>query len=297
MNNKSPITILSVRSLSVNYGTVEALKDVSLEVKDGEIVAIVGANGAGKSTTLKAIVGTLKEYNGRIVSGEILFQGKKINGTPPYELVKMGISLVPEGRRVFPSMTVQENLEMGGYILVNTQWSIANKKKLFVNGQSSIKKLFVNRYSSMDKRGSHSSMVNSQSRITNNQLLITNLAKIFDLFPVLKERQNQKAGTLSGGEQQMLAIGRALMLSPKLLLLDEPSLGLSPNYIEVVFDRLKEINKQGTSILIVEQNARKALEVCNRGYVFEIGGIAFTDSGENLLKDERVQKAFLGFGK
>lgn len=246
--NQKLNTILSVQDLTVNYGTVEALNGISLEVQKGEVIALVGPNGAGKSTTLKAIVGTLKEYNGKIVSGEILFQGKRINGNPPYELVKKGISLVPEGRRVFSTMSVLENLEMGAY--------------------------------------TRSSVISYQ--------LSEQLKRVFALFPILKVRQRQRAGTLSSGEQQMLAIGRALMLKPKLLLLDEPSLGLSPNYVEDVFEKINEINRDGTTVLLVEQNARMALEYADRGYVFEIGKIALEDTGKNLLENEDVRKSFLG---
>jgi len=232
--------LLDVRDLTVYYESVLALDNVFLTVGDGEIVVMIGPNGAGKSTALKAICGLVKPK-----SGEILFQGENINGKQPYQLVKRGLCLVPEGRRVFSSMTVLENLEMGAYT--------RNDKKIF-----------------------------------------RDVDKVFNLFQVLKERQKQRAGTLSSGEQQMLAIGRALMLKPKLLLLDEPSLGLSPNYVNTVFEKIKEINKDGTTILIVEQNARMALEYADRGYVFEISKIAFEDKAENLLKDDKVRKAFLG---
>jgi len=232
--------LLEVRDLTVYYESVLALDNVSLTVGDGEIVAMIGPNGAGKSTALKAICGLVKPN-----SGKILFQGENINGNQPYQLVEKGLCLVPEGRRVFSSMTVLENLEMGAYT--------RNDKKTFQD-----------------------------------------VDKVFNLFQVLKERQRQRAGTLSSGEQQMLAIGRALMLKPKLLLLDEPSLGLSPNYVNTVFEKIKEINKDGTTILLVEQNARMALEYADRGYVFEIGKIAFEDKAENLLKDDRVRKSFLG---
>ena len=233
--------LLDVRDLTVYYESVLALDNVSLTVGDGEIVAMIGPNGAGKSTVLKAICGLVKPK-----SGKILFKGEDINGNQPYQLVEKGLCLVPEGRRVFSSMTVLENLEMGAYT--------RNDKKT----------------------------------------LQEDIDKVLSLFPILKERQRQRAGTLSSGEQQMLAIGRALMLKPKLLLLDEPSLGLSPNYINTVFEKIKEINKDGTTILLVEQNARMALEYADRGYVFEIGKIAFKDKAENLLKDDKVRKAFLG---
>ncbi len=238
--------ILEVKNLSVSYGTVNALKDISLSVNEGEIVALIGPNGAGKSTALKAICGLLEEYDGEITSGEVFYKGKRINNVPPYELVKIGLSLVPEGRHVFPTMTVRENLEMGGYIC-------------------------------SDKAKTDGAM-----------------EKAFNLFPKLKERHRQKAGTLSSGEQQMLAIGRALMLKPELLLLDEPSLGLSPNFVEEVFEKLKEINREGTTILLVEQNARMALEYSNRAYVFKISEIAFEGKSEELIEKPEVKKTFLG---
>ena len=233
--------LLEVRNSIVYYDTVLALDDISLNISEGEIVAMIGPNGAGKSTALKAICGLVKPK-----SGEVLFQGENINGRQPYQLVEKGLCLVPEGRRVFASMNVLENLEMGSY-------TRSNKKTL---------QEYIN--------------------------------KVFSIFPLLKERQRQRAGTLSSGEQQMLAIGRALMLKPKLLLLDEPSLGLSPNYVNTVFEKIKEINKDGTTILLVEQNARMALEYADRGYVFEIGKIAFEDKAKNLLENDMVRKSFLG---
>lgn len=235
--------ILEVKNLSVYYGTVRALEDVSFSVNQGEIVSLLGPNGAGKSTALKAICGLVS-----IKKGEIFFQDKNINGLTPDRLVKKGLCLVPEGRRVFTTMTVIENLKMGAFTL---------------------------------SRG-------------NNSELQGRLEKVFHLFPVLRERRKQKAGTLSSGEQQMLAIGRALMLKPRLLLLDEPSLGLSPNYVEAVFEKLVEIKKDGTSILLVEQNAFKALEICHRGYIFEIGRIAIEGERENLLNNEEIKNVFLG---
>lgn len=233
--------LLDIRDLTVYYDSILALDNVSFNVRDGEIVVMIGPNGAGKSTALKAICGLVMP-----TSGEIMFQGENIIGSQPYQLVARGVSLVPEGRRIFSSMTVFENLEMGAF-------ARSDKKTFFED-----------------------------------------VDKVFGLFPILKERRKQKAGTLSSGEQQMLAIGRALMLEPKLLLLDEPSLGLSPNYVNIVFEKIKEINGEGTSILLVEQNARMALEYADRGYVFEIGKIAFEDKAENLLKDDKVRKLFLG---
>ena len=238
--------LLDVKNLQVFYGSVLALDDVSFEVGGGEIVAMIGPNGAGKSTSLKAVVGLLDAYDGYISKGEILFQDKAITGLRTDELVKLGISLVPEGRRVFPSMTVRENLEMGAFTKDNE-------------------------YSLND-----------------------NIARVLDIFPQLKDRVSQNAGTLSGGEQQMLALGRALMIQPKLLLADEPSLGLSPNYVEIIFEKLTDINKTGTSILLVEQNAQMALEVCHRAYVFETGKIVLHGERENLINDDRVKDVFLG---
>lgn len=240
--------LLEVKDLTVYYGMVKALNNVSLRVNEGDIVALIGPNGAGKSTALKAICGLLRATSGEIKTGEVIFAGESIKNVPPYDLIEKGISLVPEGRRVFPTMSVSENLEMGFY----TQFSAASVH------------------------------------------LSERLNKVFNLFPVLKERRKQKAGTLSGGEQQMLAIGRALMLKPKVLLLDEPSLGLSPNYVEDVFEKIKEINRDGTTILLVEQNARMALEYADRGYVFEIGKIAFEDKAKKLLENDEVRKSFLG---
>lgn len=238
--------LLEVKNLMARYGAVMALKDISFDVGEGEIVAMIGPNGAGKSTALNAISGVLEATDGSIDSGQILFEGKNIRGLRTDELVAEGISLVPEGRRVFPTMTVLENLQMGAY-----------------------------------KR-------NDKAAIQQD------IESVLSLLPQLKERMKQKAGTLSTGEQQMLAMGRALMLKPKLLLADEPSLGLSPNYLELVFDKLVEINKNGTSILLVEQNASEALEIAHRGYVFSIGEIVLEDTGKNLLRDEKVKKSFLG---
>ena len=237
--------LLEVKNLAVYYGSVLALDDVSFRVDEGEIVALIGPNGAGKSTALKAICGLVEAK-----SDDVLFEAKRINGFQPYQLVKEGLSLVPEGRHVFPTMSVLENLEMGAYTI--------------------------------------------KKSAADNIKISDSLDKVFQLFPVLKDRLKQKAGTLSSGEQQMLAIGRALMLKPKLLLLDEPSLGLSPNFVEMVFDKLKKINDEGTTILLVEQNAQMALEHSDRGYVFEIGKIGCSGEGKELLNNKKVRKAFLG---
>lgn len=223
-----------------------ALKNISFNVGEGEIVVMIGPNGAGKSTTLKAISGLLKVTGGEIKSGKIIYKKQSIINIPPFDLVNKGISLVPEDRRIFQTMSIQENLEMGAFTIKN---------------KNSIKEAMEN---------------------------------VFALFPILNERKKQISGTLSTGEQQMLAMARALMLQPTLLLMDEPSLGLSPNYVEAIFDKIKEINKNGTAILLVEQNARMALEYSDRGYVFQIGEIAFEDTGKNLLENTEIKKTFLG---
>jgi len=232
--------LLEAKNISVYYGAVKAIEDVSFHVNSSEIIAMIGPNGAGKSTALKAVFGLVD-----INSGALFCNGENINGLRPDEHVSKGISLIPEGRRLFTSMTVVENLEMGAYL-----------------GKGN----------------------NTKEEIE----------KILDLFPGLKEKRREKAGVLSTGEQQMLALGRALMQKPKLLLADEPSLGLSPSYVDIIFEKLVDINKSGTSILLVEQNARMALEIAHRGYVFKIGHIFLEDTGKNLLESKEVKKAFLG---
>lgn len=236
--------LLEVKDLTVYYGTVRALDGISLRIEEGEIVAVIGPNGAGKSTALKALCGLI-QLNGNN-SGQITFEGQEISGLQPYRLVRRGICLVPEGRRVFSTMSVLENLQMGAYILEDYK------------------------------------------RIKEA------LERVFNLFPRLEERQGQRAGTLSSGEQQMLAIGRALMLQPKLLMVDEPSIGLSPNYVQLVFEKLKEISTGGIAILLVEQNAKIALQFSGRGYVFELGKIAMEGESQGLLEDEKVRESFLG---
>lgn len=238
------MSLLDVKNLTVYYGAVQALDNVSFRVEGDEIVAMIGPNGAGKSTALNAVCGVV-QLAGRS-SGQVSFGGRRIEGLQPYQLVRKGLCLVPEGRRVFHTMSVLENLEMGAYTLKNK----ARTKEA--------------------------------------------LHRVFALFPRLKERQRQRGGTLSSGEQQMLSIGRALMLEPKLLLVDEPSLGLSPNYVRNVFEKLREVNKNGTAILLVEQNARMALKYSDRAYVFEIGRIALEGPSQDLLEDEKVKKSFLG---
>ena len=233
--------ILEIRDLHTYYGTIHALKGVSLTVGEGEVVTLLGANGAGKSTTLRSINGLIRPRQ-----GSIRFQGREIVGVPPHEIVKRGIAQSPEGRRLFPRMTVTENLEMGAFQR---------------NDRAGIKE---------------------------------DMERVFELFPRLQERRQQKAGTMSGGEQQMCAMGRALMARPKLLLLDEPSLGLAPIFVERIFEIVETINQQGTSILLVEQNALMALDHAKRGYVMETGRIALADSAEALRSNEQVRKTYLG---
>jgi branched-chain amino acid transport system ATP-binding protein len=233
--------ILELREVHTYYGSIHALKGVSLTVNDGEIVTLLGANGAGKTTTLRSINGL-----NRPRQGTIRFQGREITTTAAHEIVKRGIAQSPEGRRLFPRMSVIENLEMGAF-----------------------------------QRSDRSEIRSDMDRV-------------FELFPRLHERRNQKAGTMSGGEQQMCAIGRALMARPKLLLLDEPSLGLAPIFVERIFDIIRQINDQGTSILLVEQNALMALDAADRGYVLETGRIVLADRAEALKSNEEVRKTYLG---
>ncbi len=233
--------LLELDNVKTYYGNIRALKGISIEVNEGEIVCLIGGNGAGKSTTLMTISGILTPQEGNII-----YQGQSIISVRPDNIVQMGICQVPEGRMIFPMLTVMENLDLGAYLR-------------------------------KDKAG---------SKRTLNQ--------VFDLFPVLRERCNQAGGTLSGGEQQMLAIGRALMAHPKLLLLDEPSLGLAPILVDAIFKIIRQINKRGTTILLVEQNAQLALQYSHRGYVIETGEIALTDTSAELLKNEQVKKAYLG---
>jgi branched-chain amino acid transport system ATP-binding protein len=233
--------MLKIENLSVHYGGIHALQGIDLEVPDGKIVTLIGANGAGKSTTLGAIVGLVKSSNGRVVYGE-----KEITGRPVKEIVEGGVVLVPEGRRVFPNLTVRENLTLGAFARVNKDEVESDRER------------------------------------------------VFKLFPRLLEREKQKAGTLSGGEQQMLAVGRALMSKPKLLMMDEPSLGLAPIVSCMIFDIIREINASGVTVLLVEQNAKAALEEADYGYVLETGRITLQGTGEELLADDRVRKSYLG---
>jgi len=235
------MAMLEVSDLHTYYGNIEALKGVSLEVEEGEIVTLIGSNGAGKSTTLRSISGLTPPRE-----GSIKFEGKEIGETPPQDIVRLGISQSPEGRKCFQRMSVRENLDLGAYL---------RKDAADVD-------------SDMDR--------------------------VFDLFPRLKEREKQKAGTMSGGEQQMLAIGRAMMAQPRLLLLDEPSMGLAPVLVERIYETVEEINRQGTTILLVEQNANFALGVSKRGYVLETGQVALSDDSDKLRDNPEVQKAYLG---
>jgi branched-chain amino acid transport system ATP-binding protein len=237
----TPETILELQGVETYYGSIQALKGISIDVRDGEIVTLIGANGAGKSTTLRSINGLNHPRKGKI-----RFEGRDITNDSPHSIVRMGIAQSPEGRKLFPRMSVTENLEMGAF-------------------QRS------------DRAGIREDM-----------------DRVFTLFPRLQERRNQKAGTMSGGEQQMCAIGRALMARPKLLMLDEPSMGLAPIFVERIFETIVEVNKQGTSILLVEQNALMALHVANRGYVLETGTVALADDAKALAQNEQVRKTYLG---
>lgn len=233
--------MLQVKDLSISYGAIQAVRHVDFEVKKGEIVTLIGANGAGKSTILKTISGIVKPQ-----LGSIEYQNESLIGKKAPQIVAAGISQVPEGRHVFPAMTVMENLQLGSYLQKNRD--------------------------QIDQR----------------------LQEIFEMFPILKERQHQDAATLSGGEQQMLVMARAMMANPELLLLDEPSMGLAPIYIQKVFDIIQKINAQGTTILLIEQNAHQALSIADRGYVIASGEIQLSGSGQTLLNDPKVKRAYLG---
>ncbi|HHV32720.1 MAG TPA: ABC transporter ATP-binding protein [Clostridiales bacterium] len=232
--------MLSVKNLEVYYGSIHAIKGISFEVEEGEIVTLIGANGAGKTTTLHSISGLVKPK-----SGEITFCGNDLRSTDAHKIIQLGLAQVPEGRRIFAKMTVQENLEMGAYIRKDSN-------------------------------------------------IQEDYERVFQRLPRLKERRRQLAGTLSGGEQQMLAIGRALMCNPKMLLLDEPSMGLSPLLVNEIFHIIRDVNESGVTVLLVEQNAKKALEIASRAYVLETGAIAMQGDADELSNDEKVRKAYLG---
>ena len=234
------MALLELHDIHTYYGNIEALKGISIDVNEGECVTLIGSNGAGKSTTLRSISGLTPAR-----SGSVRFDGREISRTPPEDIVRLGISQSPEGRRCFSRMSVRENLDMGAYLRRDSE-------------------------------------------------IESDLDRVFDLFPRLKERERQKAGTMSGGEQQMLAIGRALMARPSLLLLDEPSMGIAPILVDRIYETIVEINKQGTTILLVEQNANYALGVSRRGYVLETGKVALSDASEALRTNPDVQKAYLG---
>ena len=231
--------ILKIEDLQVNYGGIEAVKGISFEVQEGQIVTLIGSNGAGKSSTLRTISGLVKPSGGKI-----LFAGEDITGKDPTQIVTQGVTLVPEGRRIFPDMTVLENLKIGAYLRKDD--------------------------------------------------LSADIEWVYSLFPRLKERSWQAGGTLSGGEQQMLAMGRAMMSEPKLLMLDEPSMGLAPLLVEQIFDIIRELHKAGATVLLVEQNAQMALEVADRAYVLETGSITLSGSGHELLESDAIKKAYLG---
>ncbi len=235
------MALLEVKNLDVHYGVIQAIKDISFEVNEGEIVTLIGANGAGKTTTMQSIIGLIHPTR-----GEIYYDGQMINGIPSHKIVKLGMTQVPEGRRIFSELTVYENLVMGAY-------------------------------TRRDKDG-----------------VEKDFKDIYELFPRLEERKNQIAGTLSGGEQQMLAMGRAIMSRPKLLMLDEPSMGLSPLLVDQVFDIIKRFHERGTTILLVEQNANKSLAISDRAYVLENGRIVLSGTGAELLASEEIKKAYLG---
>jgi branched-chain amino acid transport system ATP-binding protein len=235
------VALLELSDVHTYYGTIHALRGISLSVEDGEIVTLIGSNGAGKSTTLRTISGLLRPRQ-----GTVMLEGKRLDGLRPHQIVELGVCQSPEGRRVFARMSVQENLEMGAF-----------------------------------SRRDHAKIADDYERI-------------YDLFPRLRERRSQKAGTLSGGEQQMLAIGRALMSAPRVLLLDEPSMGLAPILVEQIFDIVRTINQSGTTVLLVEQNALMALGIANRGYILQTGEIVLTDVAERLAANPEVKKAYLG---
>ena len=232
---------LKLKNVNTFYGQIHALRDISFEVRKGEVVTLIGSNGAGKSTTLRTISSQLTP-----ATGEVVYEGKTISRLPAHEVVAQGIAHVPEGRKIFPALTVEENLQMGAFLVKDQKKNAAN------------------------------------------------FERVYELFPRLKERRKQRGGTLSGGEQQMLAIGRALMSDPKMMLMDEPSMGLAPMLVDLIFKSIQQLNKGGMTILLVEQNARKALKISDRAYVLQTGAIALTGTGQELLHDDMVKEAYLG---
>jgi len=240
MNNKKEI-VLKLKDVNAYYGNIHALRNINLVVNKGEIVSLIGSNGAGKSTTLKVISSLVKAR-----SGDIYYEGQRINDVPAHDLAKKGIANVPEGRHIFSKMTVEENLELGAF------------------------------------------------KINDKKHIRENIEKMFEIFPILKERRTQKGGTLSGGEQQMLAIARALMSEPDILLLDEPSMGLAPLLVKQIFEIITKLNEDGKTILLIEQNAQKSLRICDRGYVIQSGEIVLESTGKELLNNPKVKEAYLG---
>ena len=251
------MALLEVKNLNVKYGFIQALSNVNIQIEEGQMVALLGANGAGKSSLLKAIIGNAKAQK----DSEIIFDGKDITKTKSYNISKLGVGISPESRQILQGLTVEENLLVGAY----------NLKGIVVT----------------DENG-------NKVKVSKKQRLQENFRRVYDLFPILEERKKQQASTLSGGEQQMLAVGRALMSSPKLLLLDEPSLGLAPLIIKDIFDTFVEIKKQGTTILIVEQNALATLKIADYAYVLEIGKVTMEGKSQDLLNDENLVNAYLG---
>lgn len=251
------MALLETKNLNVSYGFIKALSDVNIKIEEGTMVALLGANGAGKSTLLKSIIGAAKSSKDSV----ILFDGRNISKTKSYNISKLGVGISPESRQIFTGLTVEENLRVGGY---NLKGRVVTDE----NGKS--------------------------KRISKKQQLSENFERVYNLFPILKERKKQQASTLSGGEQQMLAVGRALMSNPKLLLLDEPSLGLAPLVIKSIFETFVEIKKQGTTILIVEQNAQATLKIADYAYVLEIGKVTMEGKSQDLLNDEKLISAYLG---
>ena len=254
------MALLEVKNLNVKYGFIQALSNVNIHIEEGQMVALLGANGAGKSSLLKAIIGNAKAQKG----SEIIFNEKDITNAKSYNISKLGVGISPESRQILQGLTVEENLLVGAYNLKGTVVTDENGNKI---------------------------------KISKKQRLQENFRRVYDLFPILEERKRQQASTLSGGEQQMLAVGRALMSSPKLLLLDEPSLGLAPLIIKDIFDTFVEIKKQGTTILIVEQNALATLKIADYAYVLEIGKVTMEGKSQDLLNDENLVNAYLGVKK